>query len=265
MLKHYSVLLCYFNSGELLFWLHLVKTRLLDILYISVMYSETSLRKVCQNTGFIWPVSFRIRVRKEGVRENPSEFCPISRGWGELGISNLTNVSNEMSLNAAKYQGYSFYRFWVIKGKPIRWGERGWRGGDKTTALQIWVNKGKFFGALLTDLCKAFDCFSHDYLRAKLDAYGFSLSTLKLTRSYLKNRKRKAEIDATCNSWKETIFGVPQRSILGPLLFNIFICNFFFSMNETDFASYDNTPFVTRDSIDDVINSLENDSTKLFK
>ena len=63
------------------------------------------------------------------------------------------------------------------------WGGEG--GGGKITALEIWVNKGKLFGALLTDLCKAFDCFSHDYLHAKLDAYGFSLSTLKLTRSYL--------------------------------------------------------------------------------
>ena len=144
------------------------------------------------------------------------------------------------------------------------WGG-GWGGGGKITPPPIWVNKGKLFGALLTDLCKAFDCFSHDYLHVKLDAYGFRLSTLKLTRSYLKNRKQKTEINATCNYWKETIFGVPHRSILGPLLFNIFICDFFFSMNEIDFASYDNTPFVARDSIDDVINSLENDSTKLFK
>ena len=77
---------------------------------------------------------------------------------------------------------------------------RGERGEGKITAPKIWFNVGKLFGALLTDLCKAFDCFSHNFLYTKLDAYGFSLSTLKLTRSYLKNRKQKTEIDATCSS-----------------------------------------------------------------
>ena len=48
----------------------------------------------------------------------PSEFCPISGDWGELWIPNLARMSNRMLLNAAKFQGYSFNRFWVIKGKP---------------------------------------------------------------------------------------------------------------------------------------------------
>ena len=52
------------------------------------------------------------------------------------------------------------------------------------------VDKGKSFGALLTDLSKAFDCLSHDLLLAKLHAYGFSLSTLKLIHSYLKNKAK---------------------------------------------------------------------------
>ena len=52
------------------------------------------------------------------------------------------------------------------------------------------VDKGKSFGALLTDLSKAFDCLSHDLLLAKLHAYGFSLSALKLIHSYLKNKTK---------------------------------------------------------------------------
>ena len=55
-----------------------------------------------------WP-----EIRKSEI--SLSEFCPISGDWG-------TNVSNRKLLNAGKFQGYSFYRFWVIKGKPT-WGE----------------------------------------------------------------------------------------------------------------------------------------------
>ena len=47
------------------------------------------------------------------------------------------------------------------------------------------VDKGKPFGVLLTDLSKAFDCLSHDLIIAKLNAYGFSLSTARLMQSYL--------------------------------------------------------------------------------
>ena len=49
----------------------------------------------------------------------PSEFCPISGDWDKLGIPNLARIfSNEILLNAPKCQGYSFYHFWIIKGKP---------------------------------------------------------------------------------------------------------------------------------------------------
>ena len=60
---------------------------------------------------------------------------------------------------------------------------------------------------------------------------------LKLIKSYLSNRKQRIKINAAYSSWKETLFGVPRGSVLGPLSFNIFLCDLFWIMCETDFAS----------------------------
>ena len=128
-------------------------------------------------------------------------------------------------------------------------------------------DKGKSFGALLTDLSKAFDCLPHKLLIAKLHAYGFSLSALKLVLSYLSNRKQRTKINESYSSWEEILFGVPQGSILGPLLFNIFICDLFFIISEIDIASYadDNTPYVSGDLPEDVMESLQTNSEKLLE
>ena len=136
--------------------------------------------------------------------------------------------------------------------------------------LEKWkssVDKGSSFGTFLTDLSKAFDCLSHELLIAKLHAYGFSLNAPRLVHSYLTNRKQRTKINTKYSSWEEILFGVPQVPFPGPLLFNIFLCDLFFIMNKTEFASYadDNTPYTSGQNIDNVIRSLENDSVRLFK
>ena len=130
--------------------------------------------------------------------------------------------------------------------------------------LEEWkraIDKGKVFEILLTDLSKAF------VLLAKLHAYGFNISALRLIHSYLASRKQRTKINMSYSSWEEILFGVPQGSILGPLLFNIFLCDMFFEISQTDFMSYadDNTPYTEADNTDEVITILENDSIQLFK
>ena len=122
------------------------------------------------------------------------------------------------------------------------------------------------FGALLADLSKAFGCLNHDFLIAKLNAYGFSLPALRLIHGYLSNRKQRTRINNSYSTWMEIVFGVPQGSILGPLLFNIFLADLFFIVNSTDIANYadGNTPYATANDIDSLIASLEEASMSLF-
>ena len=107
------------------------------------------------------------------------------------------------------------------------------------------------YGALLTDLSKAFDCLPHNLMVVKLNAYGFLIELLKLIKSYLTERKQRIKMNDQFDSWLDIVVGVPIP-ILGPLLFNnIFLCDIFLFCNDMDFASYadNNTPYIIHHTV----------------
>ena len=123
------------------------------------------------------------------------------------------------------------------------------------------------FAAVLTDMSKAFNCIPHQLLIPKLSAYdGFDMISIVFISGYLKNRKQKTKIGSTFSEYLNILFGVPQGSILGSLLFLIFVADLFYLNYDLDFASYaDNTtPCICGQDFSSIINVLEPNVNTLF-
>ena len=146
----------------------------------------------------------------------------------------------------------------------------GYRKGFSTqTALSFLIEKwkkivdNKGYGAgILMDLSKAFDTINHELLIAKLHAYCFNRQSLLIILSYLSDHWQHVKIDSSFSSWTKLTQGVPQGSVLGPPLFNIYLNDLFFALKDIEVCNFadDTTPFVCDLDLNTTLKKLEENS-----
>lgn len=171
-------------------------------------------------------------IYKGGDRNTASNYRPISvlpvfsKGIEKLIFARMTEFFNKKSVLTDSQYGFRKDRSTEMALLTL-----------KEYVLQSFENNYYTVGIFI-DFSKAFDSLNHEILIRKLCLYGIRGKPLELLKSYLKHRRQYVSINKQNSSLLPIVCGVPQGSILGPLLFNVFINDIVTINSEVQFIMY---------------------------
>ena len=207
-----------------------------------------------------WKMANVAPARKRDDKQNVKNYRPVS----------LLPIFKKIFERLIYNEMYSFF----TENDLISSNQSGFKQGDScinqllsiTHDIYQSLDQGYEVRGVFLDISKAFDKVWHKGLIHKLKQNGIGGPLLKILTDFLKSRKQRVVLNGQHSSWSDVLAGVPQGSILGPLLFLIFINDLSDGLqcNPKPFAD-DNSLFATVHEISKATNDLNNDLTKITK